>query len=418
MLVDLHPKFLRFPGGNFLEGKTVATRFDWKKTIGPLTGRPGHNGPWGYRSTDGLGLLEFLKWCEDMHARPVLAVYAGYSLNGEHVNPEADLEPFVQSALDEIEYVSGPPTSKWGAQRARYGHPAPFELQYVEIGNEDWFDRSGSYDQRFAQFYDAIKAKYPAINVISTIGNAHPAIQRVQSRTPDVLDEHYYQPAGEFITDSPGHFKSYDKNGPEIFVGEWASYETAFPPWDVQSEQQPPTPDMAAALGDAAWMAAMERNSDLVIMQCYAPLLVNVNPGARQWRPDLIGYDALTSFGSPSYYAIEMFSTNVGNQILETSTSNTKVQTSVTRNSDTGEIDVKLVNPNKQAVDLRIDIHGGHALAPSGTAVAMAAPPDATNSIDDPTHVVPETSSLDHVGARFRYAVPGNSIVVLKLASR
>jgi alpha-N-arabinofuranosidase len=171
MLVDMHPKFLRFPGGNYLEGDTIATRFDWKKTIGPEVDRNGHQGPWGYRSTDGMGLLEFLRWCEDMKAEPVLAVYAGYSLKHQHVKPGPDLEPFVQDALDEIEYVSGAITTKWGAQRARDGHPEPVPLRYVEIGNEDWFDRSGSYDKRFTQFYTAIKAKYPQIQCISTIGN-------------------------------------------------------------------------------------------------------------------------------------------------------------------------------------------------------------------------------------------------------
>ena len=182
MLVDLNPKFLRFPGGNYVEGETVETRFDWKKTIGPIWERHGHRCPWGYRSTDGLGLLEFLEWCEDMKAEPVLAVYAGYSLRGSHVNPGPDLEPFVNEALEEIEYVTGDTNSTWGARRAQDGHPAPFNLHYVEIGNEDWFDKSRSYDARFAQFYDAIKAKYPQLKTISTIGDDQPEASRVHSQ--------------------------------------------------------------------------------------------------------------------------------------------------------------------------------------------------------------------------------------------
>jgi alpha-N-arabinofuranosidase len=152
MLVDLNPKFLRFPGGNYVEGDTIETRFDWKKTIGPIEERHGHPCPWGYRSADGLGLLEFLQWCEDMKAEPVLAVYAGYSLKGAYVNPGPDLEPYVKEALEEIEYVTGDTTTTWGACRAKDGHPAPFNLTYVEIGNEDFFDKSKSYDERFAQF--------------------------------------------------------------------------------------------------------------------------------------------------------------------------------------------------------------------------------------------------------------------------
>ncbi|MGH7953715.1 MAG: alpha-L-arabinofuranosidase C-terminal domain-containing protein, partial [Limisphaerales bacterium] len=297
MLIDLNPKFLRFPGGNYVEGNTIETRFNWKDTIGPIEERHGHPSPWGYRSTDGMGLLEFLEWCEDMKAEPVLAVYAGYSLNHKHVKPGFDLEPFVQDALDEIEYVIGDTNTTWGAQRAKDGHLAPFNLRYVEIGNEDWFDKSGSYDQRFAQFYDAIKAKYPQLKTISTIGNDQPENLHVHSRKPDVTDEHYYRSVQTFLQMSPDYAKNYDRSGPEIFVGEWASYETSFPPWDRRSRNEPPTPDMKAAIGDGVFMAAMERNSDLIKMQCYAPLFVNVNPGARQWRPDLIGYNALSSYG-------------------------------------------------------------------------------------------------------------------------
>jgi len=181
----LQPAFLRMPGGNYLEGNTIDQRFEWKNTIGPIEQRAGHQGPWGYRSDDGLGLLEFLEWCEDLNMQSVLAVYAGYSLNGTHVNPGTDLAPFVQDALDEIQYVTGAVSTPWGAQRAADGHPWPFPLTFVEVGNEDFFDGSGSYDARFTQFYDAIKAAYPNLQVIATTG--------VKSRKPDVLDEHFYE---------------------------------------------------------------------------------------------------------------------------------------------------------------------------------------------------------------------------------
>ncbi len=209
MMVDMKPKFLRFPGGNYLEGDQIADRFEWKKTIGPLSDRPGHMAPWGYRSTDGLGLHEFLLWCEDMNAEPLLAVYAGYSLKGVHVNPGPDLEPYVQDALDEIEYVTGPATSKWGSLRAKAGHPTPFKLTYVEVGNEDWFDKSGSYDQRFVQFNTAIKARYPQLKVISTVGFEQPEGLRVHSVKPDVLDEHYYRTVDVFLKMARGQYEKY-----------------------------------------------------------------------------------------------------------------------------------------------------------------------------------------------------------------
>ena len=187
-LADMKPAFLRFPGGNYLEGNTVATRFDWKKTIGDISQRPGHlDYAWRYWSSDGMGLLEFLEWCEDLHMEPVLAVYAGYSLRGERVAPGPALEPYLNDALDEIEYLTGAAGTTWGARRVKDGHPAPFPLEYVEVGNEDTFDRAtgGTYDARFTQFYDAIKAKYPKLQVIATT--------RVTTRTPDVMDEHYYR---------------------------------------------------------------------------------------------------------------------------------------------------------------------------------------------------------------------------------
>ena len=419
MLVDLNPKFLRFPVGNYVEGDTIETRFEWKKTIGPIEERPGHQCPWGYRSTDGLGLLEFLEWSEDMKAEPVLAVYAGYSLKGMHVNPGADLEPFIQEALEEIEYVTGDAkTTKWGAQRAKDGHPKPFKLRYVEIGNEDWFDKSGSYDARFAQCNDAIKARYPQLKTITTIGNDQPAATFVKSRKPDMEDEHYYRSADEFIKMSPDFARKYDRNGPEVFVGEWAAYETPFVPWDERSKKEPPTPSLKAAIGDAAFMAAMERNSDLIRMQCYAPLFVNVNPGARQWRPDLIGYDAISAYGSPSYYAIQAFSRNVGDEILSTTSAETEVQGCATRGARSGEIFLKLVNPSATAEPLKIDIKGIAGLASKANVITLAGTPEDSNSITQPGKVAPVKSTVSGLKPEFSYTMPPHSIVVINLKAR
>jgi len=417
MLIDMRPKFLRFPGGNYLEGDQIVDRFEWKKTLGPLSERPGHMAPWGYRSTDGLGLHEFLLWAENMNAEPVLAVYAGYSLKGAYVKPGPDLEPYVQDALDEIEYVTGPPSSKWGSLRAKAGHPAPFKLTYVEVGNEDFFDKSGSYDQRFAQFNTAIKARYSNLQVISTVGFEHPENQRVRSLTPEVVDEHYYRTVDAFLKAARGQYDKYDRKGPKIFVGEWGAYETQFEPWNPRSRGEAPTPNMRAAIGDAAWMTEMERNSDLVIMNCYAPLLVNVNPGARQWRPNLIGYDALRVYGSPSYHAIKLFATHVGDEILKASATDTDVLVSVTRDSRSRTVYVKLVNPGNAAAPVQLELTGT-TLRPTATALTLAADPQATNSIDAPERVVPVTSQVADVKPRFSYTVPANGIVVLALETR
>jgi alpha-N-arabinofuranosidase len=420
-LADMKPSFLRFPGGNFLEGDSIANRFPWKQTLGDLTNRPGHPGCWGYRASDGLGLLEFLEWAEDLNAQPVLAVYAGYSLppKSELIQPGIALQPYVQAALDEIEYVTGDKSTPWGAVRAANGHPKPFKLTYVEIGNEDWFDKSGTYDARFTQFYDAIKAKYPQLQCISTIGNEHKS-QRVHSRTPDALDEHYYSSAADFEQDAPTHFDKYKRTGPKIFVGEWAAYEDIVP-WNAASAHLPPTPAMKAALGDAAWLAAMERNSDLIVMNCYAPMLVNVNPGGRQWRPDLIGYDALHSFGSPSYYAIQLFSRNHGDVLLKAALTGLPVSRiapldySVTKDSAKGVIYLKVVNVTDTTQSVDIILNGTTSVASAGTITTLTGSPDETNSINDPVHLVPVTAKLTGLKSSFVHDFAPNSISVLAM---
>ncbi len=420
MLVNLKPKFLRFPGGNYLEGNTIDSRFEWKKTLGPIEQRAGHQCPWGYRSSDGMGLMEFLHWSEDMGAEPLLAIYAGYSLEGKYVNAGSDLAPYVQDALDEIEYVIGDTNTAWGAQRAKDGHPAPFNLHYVEVGNEDWFDKARTYDARYTQFYDAIKAKYPRLKLISTIGNDQPEELHVRSRKPDMLDEHYYNATDEFLDKSRTYGKNMDRSGPEIFVGEWAAHEdAAIKPWDAGARKQPPTPTMKAAIGDAVFMAAMERNSDIIKMHCYAPLLVNVNPGARQWRPDLIGYNSVSSYGSPSYYTIQLFSRNVGDEILSVVSSEEKaIQGCATRDSKTGEIFIKLVNPGATNAVVKIEVKGVASLASKGTAITIQGSPEDTNSINHPRNVLPVTTKLRKVKTEFTYTMPPNSIVLLKLKSR
>jgi alpha-L-arabinofuranosidase len=411
MLVDLNPKFLRFPGGNYVEGNKIDERFPWQKTLGPIEDRPGHPCNWGYRSSDGMGLLEFLLWCEDMKAEPVLAVYAGYSLAQDRVKPGPDLEPFVQEALDEIEYVIGGTSTKWGAQRAKDDHAEPFKLTYVEIGNEDNFDHENTYDGRYAQIADAIRAKYPQLKLISTIADA-----KLNGRKADMVDMHDYSATDEFIKKSRDFGSQMDRKGPEVFLGEWAAHEdAAVKPWDPGSHKLPPTPTMKAAIGDGVFMAAMERNSDIIKMHCYAPLLVNVNPGARQWRPNLIGYDALSAYGSPSYYAIQMFSRNLGDEILAVTGTDTSVQGSATRDSKTGEIIVKLVNPELTPQSLPIEIKGVTSLKPTATVITLAGNPEDTNSTSHPKTVVPVTTTLRGVKPGFTYALPPTSIVVIKL---
>jgi alpha-N-arabinofuranosidase len=398
LMTALTPTFLRLPGGNFLEGNTIADRFPWKSTLGPLASRPGHQGTWGYRSSDGLGLLEYLEWCEDLGMVPVLGVYAGYSLNGSFVAPGPDLQPFVQDALDEIEYVTGDTTTVWGARRAADGHRDPFPLELVEIGNEDFFDRSGSYDGRFAQFHDAIKAAHPELQVIATAP--------VASRTPDVLDEHFYNTPRAFQR-MASRYDSFDRNGPKIFIGEYASIEGR------------PTPDLNAALGDAAWLTGLERNSDLVVMVAYAPIMANVNPGASQWPTNLIGFDALRSYGSPSYHMQAMFARHAGNVVLPatlTTTGGSRLFQSVTQDSLSGTIFLKLVNCAESAQPVHITLTGSIKVSSRAKAVVLtSASPQDTNTLTDPDRVVPRHKTLTGIAPSFDLVLPPSSIQVLEI---
>ncbi|WP_375434902.1 alpha-L-arabinofuranosidase C-terminal domain-containing protein, partial [uncultured Hymenobacter sp.] len=435
MMVDLKPKFLRFPGGNYLEGPLLTDAFPWKTTLGPLESRPGHRGSWGYRASDGMGLLEFLLWCEDIKAEPVLGVYAGYSLDGDHIDAGPLLKPHVEDALNEIEYVIGDATTYWGAKRAADGHPAPFKLTYVEIGNEDWFDRSNSYDGRFTQFRQAIEAKYPQLHCISTIADAQFPNQKVTSgKKPEVLDEHYYRSAWD-MWQNASQYDKYDRTGPKIFVGEWATREGV------------PTTNLNAALGDAAWMTGMERNSDLIIMSCYAPLFVNVNTAtatakkAWQWDSDLIGYDALTSYGSPSYHVQKMFSDYLGSEIVPMTGANIPTHNrpltkrdsvegttpkpiptlfyAATQDGKTGAVYLKIVNTTAKKQPVAISLEGVTNVASNATLVVLkGAKPEDTNTITEPKKIIPTTSKINRVGPRFTRTLDPYSVSVIQIQAR
>ena len=413
MMAEMRPKFVRFPGGNYLEGNNFANRFDWKRTIGNPDERPGHQSPWGYRSTDGLGLLEFCQWAEDTGGEPVVGVFAGYVLGGDHLDGDY-IKPFIQDALDEIEYIMGDASTKWGAVRARDGHPEPFPLHYVEIGNEDFFDRSGSYPNRFKMFYEAIKARYPQLQIISTVGYDALKSKAIPNPVVDVIDEHYYRNAFDMYRNA-FQYDRYDRKGPKIFCGEWATREGS------------PTTNMNAALGDAAWMTCMERNSDICIMSCYAPLFVNVEPGGMQWASDLIGYDVLNAYGSPSYWAQVMFSKYLGDRIVPVEATNLPKQKldrndeanavfyTATTDAKTGKTFLKLVNAVGDAQKLSIKLDGVKKVKSKAKKIELKSPrPEDTNSIDNPRNIIPREST-QKVGKQFPITLAPYSITVLVL---
>ena len=312
MLEDLKPRFMRFPGGCYIEGEYTydngeRNRFEWKKTIGNIEDRPGHwNINWNYRSSDAFGYHEMLQLSEDLGAVPLFVVNVG--LGHKWYQDINDLDEFIQEALDAIEYANGDVSTTWGAVRAANGHPKPFGLKYIEIGNENYnyniysnSDQSYQYPERYYMFYQAIKAKYPDIVCIGNVeawSTDNPSWRN--SYPVDALDEHYYR-SPEWFANNYEKYDSYDRSGPKIYPGEYAV-----------TENYGSTGNLAAALGEAIYMQGMERNSDIVTMASYAPIFVNVND--QKWMPDMIRFDATYSYGTPSYYVQKLMSQKLGTQ--------------------------------------------------------------------------------------------------------
>ncbi len=437
LLADMKPTFLRFPGGNYVEGSDYANRWDWLRTIGPLEERPTHMSPWGYRSTDGMGLLEYLGWCEDLNMEPVLAVFAAYTLNGQSYTGE--YARFAQEAVDEIEYVMGDVNTKWGAQRAKDGHPAPFKLTYIEIGNEDPTGgrggRPATYAERFPIFYLTIKAKYLGLQIISTTRN------NFGSYIPDVIDEHYYMDfngalRNAHMYDNRPRTNQAGQPAPRIFVGEWATRDNNS------------TPSFHAALTDAAFLTGLERNADLIVMSCYAPLFVNVNPGGQQWATDLIGYNTLTSFGSPSYYVQKMFYNNKGDVVLPISLTPQIAPaappppTAATNNAAgrggrgrgpgappqtlfasssldeaTGDVILKVINAVETPQQVEISLEGAPKIGSTARMEVLAGGLTDVNSIAEPMKVAPKSSTID-ASAKFVREFPGNTVTVIRFSTK
>lgn len=311
MLEAMQPSFVRFPGGCYIEGYGTAennNRFEWKKTIGPVEERPGHyNHNWGYPCTDGMGFHEFLQLTEDLGAEPLFVVNIG--LGHFYAVDYTDIDAYIQEALDAIEYCNGDVTTEWGARRAAAGHPEPFNLRLLEIGNENYnYDpndlRFDHYAERYKAFYDAIKSRYPEITLIGNVESWGTDTPSWRNPYPvEMVDEHYYRTPGWFELQY-GKYDSYDRTGPKIYVGEYAVTE---PAGEVGAGP------LRAALGEAVYMLGMERNSDIVVMNSYAPIFYNEERGGG-WLPDMIRFTHADAFGIPSYYVQQLMATNVGRQ--------------------------------------------------------------------------------------------------------
>ncbi len=321
-LADLNPGFIRFPGGCYIEGQYsngLANRFEWKKSVGPIETRPGHlNVNWGYRVTDGMGYHEFLQLCEDLHAKPLFVTNVGIG-HGWYQDYQ-QIDSFIQEALDAIEYANGDSTTKYGAMRIANGHPNPFNLDLMEIGNENYNfyadnnnDQSDHYAERYHAFYTAIKEKYPYMTLIGNVqawGTDAPTWRN--SYPVEMVDEHYYRNPGWFINNY-NKYDTYSRLGYKVYSGEYAV-----------TSNFGTTGNLNAAIGEAVYMQGMENNSDVCKMASYAPIFVNENN--QVWAPDMIRFNTNTSFGTPSYYVQKLFANNTGKTNIKWTESNNKIE--------------------------------------------------------------------------------------------
>lgn len=404
MLENIKPRFLRFPGGCFVEGEWLRNAFRWRESIGPWEERPGHFGDvWMYWTDDGLGYFEFLQLSEDLGAIPIWVFNNGISHQDEVVT--SNILPFVKDVLDSIEFARGSPNSTWGSVRAAMGHPEPFELQYVAIGNEDCGKRN--YLGNYLKFYHAIKEAYPDIKMISNCdGSSHPL-----DHPADLYDFHIYSTASTLFSMSK-QFDRTSRAGPKVFVSEYAV------------TQNVGNGSFLAALGEAAFMIGLEKNSDIVEMASYAPLFVNDND--RRWNPDLIVFDSWRQYGTPSYWLQLLFIESSGATLLpsniQTNSSILVVASAIVykdSSDDSNYLKIKIVNFGSDMVNMKISISGlQNAISSSGSKSTIFTSNNVMdqNSFQQPNKVVPMQSSFPNAGSLMNVVLSPQSINSFDLA--
>jgi alpha-L-arabinofuranosidase len=401
MLAGLKPAFLRFPGGAVAGGLNLDNRFQWKNSIGPIEQRKGTMNLWGYYSTNGLGFHEYLQLAEDLQAEALYVCNPGFSDNyriAEHA-PQQDIPAFVAEALDALEYALGPAESKWGSERARNGHPAPFPLRYIEIGNE----ASGpQYAVNYRLFYDAIHARYPDLIVISN--------QRKIAAPVQMVDDHKYGSPESFFS-GVSRYDSADRSGPPVYVGEYGS------------NREVGEGNLMAALSEAAYLIGLERNSDFVRMASYAPLLFNVNDIA--WPVNLIGFDSSRVFGRTSYYVQKLFAWNRPDEVLETKLEpgsppgGAELFALAGYSKARKEAVLKFVNRTGSAKSVSVVLRGFDAVGGNAKLTTLAnGDPTAENSVAEPDAVVPVESAAAVSGPEWNITLGPYSLTILRLPAQ
>jgi alpha-L-arabinofuranosidase len=431
-LADLHPGFLRFPGGCIVEGSVLSLRYQWKKTIGPVEDRPTIINRWNtefphrptpdYYQSFGLGFYEYFQLCEDIGAQPLPILNCGMAcqFNTGQLCPLDELGPYIQDALDLIEFANGPTNSTWGAKRAAMGHPEPFNLKMMGVGNEQWGQQ---YIDRYTLFAKAIKVKYPDFQLVSAAGPSPDddrfkfAWAKLRALNADIIDEHCYAKPDWFFSNNH-RYDHYDRNGPKVFMGEYAAQSD----YTVSVKNRN---TLECALAEAAYMTGLERNADVVRMASYAPLFANVD--AWQWTPDLIWVNSLNSYGTPDYYVQQLYACNRGDVVLpvqadgvETSSAGIQnLYVSATRDNATGEIILKAVNPGEIPMKAEIHLDGVLQINPEAKAIVLSGTNlDEVNSFAEPTKVSPVESKFENAATNFSYTFPARSMTVLRIKAQ
>ncbi|MEO7098257.1 MAG: alpha-L-arabinofuranosidase C-terminal domain-containing protein [Luteolibacter sp.] len=425
-LADMKPGFLRFPGGCVVEGITLASRYQWKKTIGPVDERQLLLNRWNiefvhrptpdYYQSFGLGFFEYFQLCEDIGASPLPLVNCGMACqyNTGELCPLDQLAPYIQDALDLVEFANGPVTSTWGAKRAAMGHPEPFHMKMLGVGNEQW---GPQYIERYTKFAEALKAKYPEIQLVSAAGPAPGderfkfAWSKLRDLKADIVDEHCYANPKWFY-ENTHRYDNYDRNGPKVFFGEYAAQSVAT--GSVKNRN-----NLDCALSEAACMTGLERNGDVVRMASYAPLFANTE--AWQWTPDLIWVNSLTVCPTPNYYVQKLFANNPGDVTVPLkldAAQGSRFFASATRDTASGETILKVVNGQSSPMEATLDFTGAKSLAPEARVFTLAGGSGQDeNSFNELQKVFPKEAQLKIEGPKFSHVFPANSLTVLRLKS-
>jgi len=426
LLADLQPGFLRFPGGCIVEGRTLAKRYQWKKTVGPVWDRPllinrwntefSHRPAPDYFQSFGLGFFEYFQLAEDLGAEPLPILGCGMAcqFNTGELVPLDELDPYVQDALDLIEFANGTTDSPWGKVRADMGHPAPFGMKFIGVGNEQW---GPEYMERFAIFQKAISEQHPEITIVSGSGPFPEGDffeygwEELKKMHAAIIDEHYYNSPEWFRTHAT-RYDEYDRQGPKVFAGEYAAQSVRTTSPDNKNTWE-------CALAEAAFMTGLERNADVVVMSSYAPLLAHEE--GWQWTPDLIWFNNLQAYGTPDYYVQKMFSTNRGTDLLGIHTQNGEALTgqnglyaSSVKDAPAHAVIVKLVNTSDSAKPLEVTFKNQKLAKKARVLTLHSDHLNEVNTFEQPQQISPEESEIAVENDRIRIEMPPYSVLVLK----